>query len=118
VTLRNTIVANSASGGNCGGTITNGGNNIDSGTTCGWGSTSGSISNPDPLLGALTGSPAYFPLNSGSPAIDAGDDAVCAAAPVSNASQNGVIRPQGAHCDIGSYEAAHLYIIYLGLIVR
>ena len=64
------------------------------------------MSNTDPLLGALTGSPAYFPLNAGSPAIDASNDAICATAPVSNTSQNGLTRPQGPHCDIGSYEAA------------
>src|SRR5205814_2005 len=40
----------------------------------------------------------------GSAAIDAGDDAVCAADPVSGVDQRGVIRPQGAHCDIGAYE--------------
>jgi len=104
VTLRNTIVANSVSGGNCGGAITNGGSNLDDGATCGWGSASGSMSNTDPLLGVLTGSPAYFPLNAGSPAIGRGDDPTCAAWPVNNQSQNGVTRPQGAHCDIGSYE--------------
>ena len=104
VTLSNTIVANSISGGNCGGTIANGGSNLDDGTTCGWGSASGSMSNTNPLLGALTGSPAYFPLTAGSPAIDKGDDPICAASPVNNQSQNGVTRPQGAHCDIGSYE--------------
>jgi CSLREA domain-containing protein len=99
VTLRNTIVANSTAGGDCSGTVTDGGNNIVEDNTCGF--TGGA----DPNLGALTGSPAYFPLLSGSPAIDTGDDAVCAAAPVSNTSQNGIPRPQGAHCDIGSYEA-------------
>lgn len=103
MTLRNTIVANNT-GGNCSGTITNGANNIDNGTTCGWGSASGSMSSTNPLLGALTGSPAYFPLNAGSPAIDNGDDPICAAWPVNNQSQNGVTRPRGAHCDIGSYE--------------
>ena len=36
----------------------------------------------------------------GSPAIDAGDDAACPAT-----DQRGVPRPQGPHCDIGSYEA-------------
>jgi beta-glucanase (GH16 family) len=36
----------------------------------------------------------------GSPAIDAGDDAACPAT-----DQRGVTRPQGPHCDIGSYEA-------------
>ena len=101
-TLSNTIVANSA-GGNCDGTITDDGNNLDSANTCGF--TINAKINTNPLLGALTGSPAYFPLNAGSPAIDAGNDAVCAAPPVNNESQNGLTRPQGAHCDIGSYEA-------------
>jgi len=45
-----------------------------------------------------------FPLSDASPAIDAGNDAVCAASPVSNTSQNGVARPVGGHCDIGAYE--------------
>lgn len=36
----------------------------------------------------------------GSPALDAGDDAACSAT-----DQRGVARPQGAHCDIGAYEA-------------
>lgn len=104
LTLRNTIVANSVSGGNCAGTITNGGSNLDDGVTCGWGSAFGSISDTNPDLGAPVGSPAYFSLNAGSPAIDKGDDPICAASPVNNQSQNGVTRPQGAHCDIGSYE--------------
>lgn len=103
LTLRNTILANN-SGGNCSGTITNGAANIDDGTTCGWGTANGSMSSTDPLLGSLSGSPAYFPLNPGSPAVDKGDDSICAASPVNNQSQNGVIRPQGSHCDIGSYE--------------
>ena len=44
-------------------------------------------------------------LLDGSPAIDAADDAICAAAPVNNRDQRGAIRPAGAHCDIGAYEA-------------
>jgi hypothetical protein len=64
----------------------------------------GNIIGSDPNLGALTGSPAYFPLNLGSPAIHAGDNIICAASPINNTSQNGVTRPQGARCDIGSYE--------------
>ncbi len=47
----------------------------------------------------LTGSPAYYPLNAGSPAIDAGDNGACPAT-----DQRGVTRPQGATCDIGAYE--------------
>lgn len=106
VTLRNTIVANSI-GANCGANaaVTNGGNNIDDGATCGWGPASGSMSSTNPGLGAITGNPAYFPLNGGSPAIDAGTNAGCPAT-----SQNGVARPADsdgngtATCDIGAYE--------------
>jgi beta-glucanase (GH16 family) len=39
-------------------------------------------------------------LLAGSPAIDAANDALCPAT-----DQRGVVRPQGAHCDIGAYEA-------------
>jgi LPXTG-site transpeptidase (sortase) family protein len=115
-TLQNTIIANSTSGGDCvnsGGSVT-GNNNLieDSANACGLtDGSNGNIIGSDPNLGALTGSPAYFPLNTGSPAIDKGDNATCAAAPVSNQSQNGVTRPKdgnddgAAVCDIGSYEA-------------
>jgi acetyltransferase-like isoleucine patch superfamily enzyme len=41
-----------------------------------------------------------------SPAIDAGDDAVCASDPVNGLDQRGMTRPQGLHCDIGAFEAA------------
>jgi LPXTG-site transpeptidase (sortase) family protein len=44
-------------------------------------------------------------LQPGSPAIDAGDAAVCAATPVGNRDQRGVIRTLGASCDIGAYES-------------
>ena len=57
----------------------------------------------DPKLGALVtptdGSPAYFPLLAGSPAIDAADDEYCPAT-----DQIGTARPQGAGCDIGAIE--------------
>ncbi|MBI5825073.1 MAG: CSLREA domain-containing protein [Chloroflexi bacterium] len=103
--LYNTIIANSINGdGDCStntATVTVLNNLIES---------NGSLpcdltDNSDPNLGLLTGSPAYLPLNPGSPAIDAGNDAVCAAAPVNNTSQNGRTRPQGTHCDIGSVES-------------
>jgi CSLREA domain-containing protein len=107
--LYNNILANTAGGGSCvigNGTIS-GNNNlvedaVDSCTLTN--GVSGNITGSDPKLGVLTGSPAYFPLLSGSPAADAGDDAVCAAAPVNNTSQSGIPRPQGAHCDMGSTE--------------
>ncbi len=108
ITLRNTIIANST-GKNCSDTVTNGGNNLQFGGTTA-NSCGATITTADPQLGTLTGSPAYFPLNSGSSAIDAGSNTVCAAAPVNNESQNSVTRPVDgdgngtATCDIGSYE--------------
>ena len=42
----------------------------------------------------------------GSPAIDGGDDTLCADAATVNAlDQRGVVRPQGSHCDIGAFES-------------
>jgi hypothetical protein len=117
LTLKNTIIANSTGGGDCSnfGTVTtNSINNLIEGSAaCGLtNGVNGNIIGSDPNLGALTGSPAYFPLLPGSPAIDAGDNTTCAAAPVNNQSQNGVTRPQdgddpdsAATCDIGSVEA-------------
>ena len=55
-------------------------------------------------------------LGAGSAARDAGDDAICAAAPVNGRDQRGVARPQGAGCDIGAYEAKPP--VYLPLIRR
>ncbi len=58
--------------------------------------------NTNPLLGQLQNNGSFtqtMALLSGSPAIDAGDDANCPAN-----DQRGVTRPQGSHCDIGAYE--------------
>lgn len=57
----------------------------------------------DPLLGPLAdnGGPTLtHALLTGSPAINAGDDALCP-----SIDQRGIARPQGDHCDIGAYEA-------------
>ncbi len=111
MTIANSIVANgteNGAAGNCGGTFTNGGNNVDfNGGDCGFAITT------NPNLGALTGSPQYFPLTSGSSAIDTGSNAICLTpTTTNNDAQNGLaIRPingdavPGAVCDIGSYEA-------------
>ncbi|WP_333889508.1 right-handed parallel beta-helix repeat-containing protein [Caldilinea sp.] len=112
-TLKNTIIANSTNGGDCVGGLSGDKNLIeDSAYACGLtNGVNGNIVGVDPNLGDLTGSPGYFPLNPGSPAIDAGDNATCAAAPVNNESQNGVTRPVNGDgddsviCDIGAHEA-------------
>jgi hypothetical protein len=107
VTLRNTIVAGNT-GKQCIGTITNGGNNIDSGTTCGWGSTNGSMSSTNPLLGPLAlnapGTTRTHALLAGSPAIDGVTFNAPNGAPATD--QRGVLRPQGAGYDIGAFEYA------------
>jgi len=70
--------------------------------TCGTGAINGNILGVSADLGSMLSSPTlYFPLNPGSPAIDAGNDTICL---VVNTDQRGVGRPQGDHCDIGSYE--------------
>ncbi len=111
-TLKNTLIANSGTSGDCKNDSTSSlnvasTNNLleSAGTACSQtNGVNGNIIGSDPNLGTLTGSPAHFPLNSGSPAIDTGDNAICAATPVNNTSQNGIVRPQGNRCDIGSYE--------------
>lgn len=54
----------------------------------------------DPLLGQATGSPLYFPLQDGSPALDAADPNYCLPT-----DQLGNPRPHGAGCDIGAIES-------------
>jgi predicted outer membrane repeat protein len=116
-TLKNTIIANSPSGGNCYGAIADGGGNLSyPDTTC-------PGTNSDPMLGPLQNNlgPTYtMALGPGSAAIDAANDAICAAPPVNNRDQRGIARPQGPHCDIGAYEATLQPItrVFLPMIVR
>jgi hypothetical protein len=106
-TLQNTIVANSPSGGNCSVPITNGGYNLDSDGSCGFGtinhSLSGTTDNPlNPQLGSLAnnGGPTLtHALLAGSPAIDKGNSFGA------TTDQRGVSRPLGAASDIGAFEA-------------
>jgi hypothetical protein len=110
-TLTNTIVANSTQGGNCSGKITDGGHNLDDGTTCGFSAANGSLSSTNPQLAPAglqsNGGPTQtFALQAGSPAINAGDESVCAAAPVNSLDQRGYVRPGtgAANCSIGAFE--------------
>ncbi len=99
--LQNTIVANSSRGTRCTGTVTDGGSNLSyPDTTC-------PGINGDPKLGPLqnNGGPTQtMALLPGSAAVDAANDAICAAAPVANRDQRGFFRTWGPHCDIGAYE--------------
>ncbi|MBI5282049.1 MAG: DUF11 domain-containing protein, partial [Candidatus Solibacter usitatus] len=121
--LFNTIVANSAAGGNCAYeppllSAISLGNNLDSANTCGFAS-AGDLINTNPNLGPLAnnGGPTFtHALLPGSPAIDAGNNTGCPAT-----DQRGVARPvdgdavAGAVCDIGAYEAAALGVADLVL---
>jgi hypothetical protein len=99
--LGNSILAYSPSGGNAFGPLTDGGHNLSSDASCSF-TNAGSLNNTDPLLGPLAdnGGPTLtMALLAGSPAIDAGDDALAPAL-----DQRGVRRPQGAHSDMGAFE--------------
>lgn len=102
VTVRNSLIVNSTKG-SCFGTII-GSNNLTDDNTCGVGFTNSSSI----LLGVLGdygGETQTIPLLAGSAAMDAGDSLTCAdPATVNGLDQRGVIRPQGAGCDIGAYE--------------
>jgi predicted outer membrane repeat protein len=109
MTLRNTIVANSHSGGNCGGVITDGGYNIDDGTTCGFSEANNSQPSTNPLLDPNglqnNGSPTQtIKLLKNSPAIDAIPEGTNGCGTEITTDQRGVSRPQGKKCDIGAYE--------------
>jgi hypothetical protein len=104
-TLENTIVAKNVQGrgADCAGTITDGGYNLDSGTTCGFSTTNNSLSGVvDPKLGPLAdngGPTKTHALLAGSPAIDKGNSFGA------TTDQRGVSRPQGAASDIGAFES-------------
>ncbi len=116
VTLGNTIVANSPTGSNCAGAITDG---------------SGNLSYPDTTCPGIKGNPVLGPLQDngglthtmalgpGSGARDAANDAICAAPPVNNLDQRGITRPQGPHCDIGAFETFQPTVyVYLPIVIR
>jgi len=100
----NTIIAGSY-GGDCfnNSTIgTNTGNLVEDGSCS-------AALNGDPMLDALSGNGGPTDTSAllpGSPARDAGDDAIC-----ETWDQRGALRPQGAHCDIGAYEAADSLVV-------
>ena len=105
MTTTNVIIAANiaTAGANCwvGAVITDGGNNIEDGTTCGF-SDPTSMSNTDPML-----DPAGLKDNGGptkTVALVAGSPAINAATGCPATDQRGITRPQGANCDIGAYE--------------
>ena len=81
--------------------VVSGGNNVIQDNSCN--PVASDVIVWDALIGPLAdnGGPTLtHALLPGSPAIDAANDTACSAT-----DQRGVSRPQGAHCDVGSYEA-------------
>ena len=100
--LYSTIVANSM-GGNCAGTVTSLGYNLDSDGSCQLSGT-GNVSNQDPMLDATlknNGGPTLtHALLDGSPAANAG----APDCPPPGTDQRGVQRPQDTRCTIGAVD--------------
>jgi hypothetical protein len=99
--LVNTLLSGNAPGGNCSGTITDGGHNLSSDLSCAF-TNVGSLNNTDAKLGPLAdnGGPTLTTaLLPGSPAIDAGNTSL---APTTD--QRGVPRPFSLAADIGAFE--------------
>ncbi|MCX6021109.1 MAG: hypothetical protein NTZ05_05165, partial [Chloroflexi bacterium] len=110
VTIKNSIVAKQT-GADCGGsgTLTNGGYNLESGTSCKFSDANSKQSVADLKMGALQlngGPTGTYGLLAGSPAINGGAGAVCASDElVDGKDQRGYPRSRGASCDIGAVEA-------------
>ena len=114
-TFRNTIIANSNSVDNCSGSfMADSTHNLDTDGSCAPGFNQ--VTPAQLALGALTGSPAYFPLDPDSAAIDSGTTSGC-----HTSDQRGMPRPQDgdgdgiAICDVGSYEYGGFYRLFLPL---
>ncbi len=108
ISLINNILANNSPGNNCAyGIFSVSTNNLSTDDSCGPGSTH--VTSQALRLGALTGKPAYFPLNTCSIAVDMGVNSNCPAV-----DQRGSSRPQDGDgngmsmCDIGAFESSTL----------
>jgi hypothetical protein len=105
--LRNTILAGSTSGASCSQALTDGGNNLDFDGSC-VGVATDPLLDPAGITTANGGPTPTVGLQAASPAVNAGDQSVCGAAPVNGVDQRGKLRPgTGATtCSIGAFEYA------------
>jgi hypothetical protein len=115
MTVQNTILAHNGQS-NCWSNITSLGHNIEDDNNCNLNHTS-DMTDTLPLLRPLAdygGNTLTHALEPGSPAVDAGDNAVCPAT-----DQRGIGRPINDGCDIGAYELDDaFFVIYLPMVVR
>jgi hypothetical protein len=106
VTLNNSLVANSTSGGDCAdvsGNFVFASYSLMEDGSCGVVNGVSGNRTGDPNLGALTGSPGYYPLLNGSNAINAGSNALVPGGVTTD--QAGNTRIQGGIVDMGSFES-------------
>ena len=94
IALRNSLVSNRGPIEDCDRGLTVSEGNLSRDGTC------STLPSSDLKLGQLTGAPAYFPLQDGSPALDAAIADYCPAT-----DQLGAARPQGDGCDVGAIES-------------
>src|SRR5262249_10102592 len=111
LTAKNSLIAGQSGGPNCYGFAagSDGGYNLDDGTSCGFSSANHSLSSTNPLLDPAglddNGGPTKtIALQPGSPAIDAIPPAANGCGTAIATDQRGVTRPQGPGCDIGAFE--------------
>lgn len=113
IIMQNTILAGNTAtntGPDCNGSIGSSGYNLIGDTSnCNFTPGNGDLTNVDPILNTLqdNGGPTFtHALLPSSPAIDAGNPAGCTDqnSNLLTTDQRGVARPQGARCDIGSFE--------------
>ena len=123
IAVAGSIVAEN-SGGDCGGSITDAGYNLESGTSCGFSATNRSLQSTNPLLGPLANnggptqtiaitasSPAYDVIPSSSLLCSGGTDtSLSPPITIPHTDQRGVLRlPSGATgCDIGAYQVGSI----------
>jgi uncharacterized repeat protein (TIGR01451 family)/CSLREA domain-containing protein len=108
-TLRNTIIAGGAK--NCYGTIADGGNNVDDGTSCGLSTANGSKPNTNPRLSTTGlqingGTTTTIALQTSSAAVNIVPLGSCTdqSGAALTTDQRGAGRPYGPACDAGAYE--------------
>ena len=111
VTAEDTLIAAQSVSPNCFGFApsSDGGYNLDDGTSCGFSTANHSLSSLDPLLDPAglqsnAGPTQTIALLSGSPAIDAIPPGINGCGTTIATDQRGVSRPQGPGCDIGAFE--------------
>jgi hypothetical protein len=114
--LRATLVAGNK-GASCSGGVINGGYNLDSGTSCGWSTANGSMSNTDPQIGILVnngGKTETVIILESSPAINAIPSLNGCGAGVYT-DQRGGARPEvtTSLCDIGAVEVPEWDTLFL-----